>query len=580
MIDLKEDFGFHIGGWNQAYQFDTLPVEVPFDQLKPGDLVFYSGTYFNPKKRKQKHDMVHVEIFLGGPTGEQTIGARYTNGVVSYFDSYKFNSKTYYDIKFYFRSLDTWLQGICKSACDEHLWLEDRDFYDSGKFSVFADDDEEGDEVPIEDEKESTSVQKEKKEFKKKTTGYRRVFIGKGNNDKLVKSYFSKENYQLLDSKMTFTDKFDIKWVQTTGEIDFLKFKERSQMVNHIPNINVIASKNGLIQTLKNYESQNSSEISIDDFMPDSYRLDVLEDEVKFVNSENSGIWITKPYYTNQGKNLKIITDIVKFKRDFLKTKRMTLGDSVWKEIFNSEAVSNIMSGKEEQSKDDEEPFQKIDTRVVIQKYIENPLLLNNKKFDIRCYVLVCTMKPLFVLFHPGYCRLCITDYSTGLNEKGQLDKLQHLTNNSVQKRHPEYTKHKEESIWTMPKFETYLEENNIADQAKIKGLYSQIKNILTHCIKSADPVLDKKAGYFQLLGCDILIDQNLKPYLLEINSNPAIFTDIQAHRDVIPKVVFKALDISIELNKKGDDELRELLKNPEEQIDLRDFEVLYNQQL
>jgi len=101
--------------------------------------------------------MVHVEIFLGGPTGEQTIGARYNKSVVSIFDSYKFNSKTYYDIKFYYRSLDTWLQGICKyyswarifclsvsfrSACDEHLWLEDRDFYDSGKFSVFADDDQ------------------------------------------------------------------------------------------------------------------------------------------------------------------------------------------------------------------------------------------------------------------------------------------------------------------------------------------------------------------------------------------------------------------------------------------------------
>ena len=58
--------------------------------------------------------MVHVEIFLGGPTGEQTIGARYNKSVVSIFDSYKFVSKSYYDIKFYFRSIDTWLQGICK----------------------------------------------------------------------------------------------------------------------------------------------------------------------------------------------------------------------------------------------------------------------------------------------------------------------------------------------------------------------------------------------------------------------------------------------------------------------------------
>ena len=56
--------------WNQAYQFDTLPVEVPFEELKPGDLVFYSGTYYNTKLKAQKHDMVHVEVFTGGETGE------------------------------------------------------------------------------------------------------------------------------------------------------------------------------------------------------------------------------------------------------------------------------------------------------------------------------------------------------------------------------------------------------------------------------------------------------------------------------------------------------------------------------
>jgi len=35
-------------------------------------------------------------------------------------------------------------------------------------------------------------------------------------------------------------------------------------------------------------------------------------------------------------------------------------------------------------------------------------------------------------------------------------------------------------------------------------------------------------------------------------------------------------LDIVIDLNKKGNNELQELLKNPE-QLDLGDFEVLYN---
>jgi hypothetical protein len=54
-----------------------LPKDLKFEELKPGDLIFYSGIYYNPKMRKQKHDMVHVEIFTGGETGEQSIGARW-----------------------------------------------------------------------------------------------------------------------------------------------------------------------------------------------------------------------------------------------------------------------------------------------------------------------------------------------------------------------------------------------------------------------------------------------------------------------------------------------------------------------
>lgn len=43
MDDLQDDFGFTIGRWNQAYMFDTLPTELTLEQMKPGDLVFYTG---------------------------------------------------------------------------------------------------------------------------------------------------------------------------------------------------------------------------------------------------------------------------------------------------------------------------------------------------------------------------------------------------------------------------------------------------------------------------------------------------------------------------------------------------------
>lgn len=36
--------------------------------------------------------------------------------------------------------------------------------------------------------------------------------------------------------------------------------------------------------------------------------------------------------------------------------------------------------------------------------------------------------------------------------------------------------------------------------------------------------LLDKKQGCFEIFGCDLIIDQQLNPYLLEVNSNPAFF--------------------------------------------------------
>jgi len=32
--------------------------------------------------------------------------------------------------------------------------------------------------------------------------------------------------------------------------------------------------------------------------------------------------------------------------------------------------------------------------------------------------------------------------------------------------------------------------------------------------------------GCFELLGCDIMIDENFTPFLIEINHNPSLLTD------------------------------------------------------
>ena len=53
-------------------------------------------------------------------------------------------------------------------------------------------------------------------------------------------------------------------------------------------------------------------------------------------------------------------------------------------------------------------------------------------------------MKPYLVLYNHGYVRLSLNPYTT---ENFENDKITHLTNNSVQKNHPEYKSLKEKSI-------------------------------------------------------------------------------------------------------------------------------------
>ena len=53
---------------------------------------------------------------------------------------------------------------------------------------------------------------------------------------------------------------------------------------------------------------------------------------------------------------------------------------------------------------------------MIIQKYIENPLLIDGKKFDIRCYVYIVSAKPFVVLFRHGYVRRSLEPYDRKTN--------------------------------------------------------------------------------------------------------------------------------------------------------------------
>lgn len=67
----------------------------------------------------------------------------------------------------------------------------------------------------------------------------------------------------------------------------------------------------------------------------------------------------------------------------------------------------------------------------IMQKYIENPMIVNNRKFDLRIWVLVTDINPLTIWFwNKPYVRFPAADY----NDANLDDRFIHLTNNSVAK--------------------------------------------------------------------------------------------------------------------------------------------------
>lgn len=80
--------------------------------------------------------------------------------------------------------------------------------------------------------------------------------------------------------------------------------------------------------------------------------------------------------------------------------------------------------------------------------------MIEGRKFDIRAFMIVQCMKPYLVLYNHGYVRMSLNPYTV---ENFEKDKITHLTNNSVQKNHPDYKSLKEKSIISISDLKVYL---------------------------------------------------------------------------------------------------------------------------
>ncbi|TRZ02486.1 hypothetical protein DNTS_030305 [Danionella cerebrum] len=202
---------------------------------------------------------------------------------------------------------------------------------------------------------------------------------------------------------------------------------------------------------------------------------------------DESSMWICKPTGLNQGRGiflLQTLEDITGFRERLEKT----IGQQSNRKL----------------------PFKEPQARIV-QWYIRNPLLLKGRKFDVRCFFLIACTTPYMVFFRHGYVRL-----TCNLYDPNSKNITAHLTNQFMQKKNPLYSLLKEETVWSMKRFNDYINETYMVPKGLPKDwalghFTKRMQQIIIHCFQAVKGKLDCKLGFFDLIGCDFLVDEDFK---------------------------------------------------------------------
>ena len=192
----------------------------------------------------------------------------------------------------------------------------------------------------------------------------------------------------------------------------------------------------------------------------------------------------------------------------------------------------------------------------IAQEYIES-YTIDDRKFDLRIYALVTSLEPLRIyIYRQGVARFC----TASAEGKGRFSIL---TNTAVNQKNPDAELSKMTRMLT--DVFAYLQTQG-HDTAK---LWDSIDNAIVLTIISAYGYLLKSqakqcpdVGYprcFQVFGCDVLLDKELNPYVLEINYRPSLKCNTTRSHELKYAMIQDALKLGCPYQP-----LQELLSNTE----------------
>ncbi|XP_005191219.1 tubulin polyglutamylase TTLL5 [Musca domestica] len=283
-------------------------------------------------------------------------------------------------------------------------------------------------------------------------------------------------------------ESFSILWTGIHMKPDMLRNLSPYQRVNHFPRSYELTRKDRLYKNIE--RMQHLRGMKHFDIVPQSFLLPLEYKDLVTAHNKCRGPWIVKPAASSRGRGIFIVNSPDQIPQD---------------------------------------------EQVLVSKYVADPLCIDGHKCDLRVYVLVTSFDPLIIyLYEEGLVRLATVKYD--LDADNLWNPCMHLCNYSINKYHTDYIKSSdahEEDVghkWTLSALlrhlksqgcDTHMLMANIEDLI-IKSIFSCAQSIISACRM----FVPNGNNCFELYGFDILIDDTLKPWLLEVNLSPSMGVD------------------------------------------------------
>eukprot|EP00440_Ansanella_granifera_P059211 gb/GFBE01064184.1/.p1 GENE.gb/GFBE01064184.1/~~gb/GFBE01064184.1/.p1 ORF type:complete len:820 (+),score=197.24 gb/GFBE01064184.1/:1-2460(+) len=195
------------------------------------------------------------------------------------------------------------------------------------------------------------------------------------------------------------------------------------------------------------------------------------------------------------------------------------------------------------------------EARWIAQKYIENPLIIEKKKFDIRQWVLVTRWNPLAAWFYQDcYLRFSFADY----DPKKLKNKYAHLTNNSISKHAEDFEEQKDDTMMHSDDFSEFLATLKIERNGKpvedpwLEIVQPAMKNAVLRSLECAQDNVMHRSNSFELFGYDFMVDEDLNVWLIEVNSSPDLSYSTATTKQLVKSMIEDMVAVVVDVEKFG----------------------------